>query len=570
MDSEERRRIERLEREVTRLRGEVRRLAESTWQQVPEAPPSAGASSATQPWPERPGPPQRPPPRAAVPVPPASSPAPATADRSLETLIGTRWLAVTGIVLFTVAAALFLRLAIVNDWIGPAAQIAVGVLAGLGLWGFGVFLDRTGRLGEFPHVLAGGGVAVTAFAVFAAHHFDTYRAALGIGLVLDTVLLAVVTLAALADATLRRAQAQAMVASTLGPVTALLALELTTFSLVLAVLMAFALLAAATLRRWSAVTVLSALGAYLAVVIHMAQDVEPGAALGAAGVLLLGFTAAGLRGRDARDAEAQAAVAGQVVAWVATWAVGLWAFGAWNLDGDWLWTLGLGLAAGGLAFVPGTGRTVAWTWGGLGIAGLVGFVPLLPWPEAVALGWLLELGALAGVRAVRRHRATTITAGTVLGLLLLRLVGREAVRVAREADGWGLDALLVGLAAGAAAAVWAVDARLRGRDAALARFHLAAAVGLLMLLPALALSGPVVSLVWGLLAITLVGAGFAARRGDLRVAGLAAFGLTVGRILVRDLGGVDAAWRVLAFAGVGALLLLASWLYVRWARSEAA
>lgn len=563
VESEDRERIQRLEREVMRLRADVKRLQATSWQTLPAAPVAAAvpvpapAARPTQPWPQEPAP---------APT-PASHPA---KNAGLEARIGTRWLAVAGITLFVVAAGLFLRLAIINDWIGPAGHILSGILLGVLVWVFGIYLDLSRKLGEFSHVLAGGGVAITAFAVFASHHFASYEEALGMGLAANSILMALVVGLAVVDSALRRAEAQAIIASVLGPVIALLALELTAFSLVLSVLLGFALLAAASWRRWSAVTVLAALGPFFAIFIHTLQGVHPGVVFGAAGTLLLGFTVAGLRGRSAGEVEEQAAVVGQLVCWVATWLVGLWAFATWNLDLAWVWTAGLGVAAAALAFVPGNNRVVAWTWGGLGIAGLVGFVALLPWPEAIALGWILEMGILAGYRAVRRHLATTVTAGFVLGALSIRLLGHESVRVARESSGWALDALLMGFATLAALLVWIVDARLRGEQASLARFHLAAAVGFTLLLTAVLGSGPGVSLGWGLLAIVLVGLGFAVRHGDLRAAGLITFAATLTRIIIWDLSGVDPVWRVLAFAGVGVLLLLTSWFYVRWVRSESA
>ncbi len=553
VDAETRMRLELLEKEVERLRTAVEGPVQPWPTQAPsapgslrphvsEGPPPAQATTATQ-----------------APSKPAGAP-------SLETRIGSRWLAVAGIVLFVFAAGLFLRLAINNGWIGPTAQILLGAVLGLAVWGFGIYLDRSKRLGEFAHVLAGGGVAITAFAAFAAYHFPKYQEALGIGLVTNSVLLVIIAVGALIDAVARRAQAQAVIAAVLGSLIPILALDLTMFSLALAVLMSFVLLVAATWRRWPAPTGLAALGPFLTLAAHAASNVAPWAILAAALTLLLGFTAVGLRVRHKSDVQAMAAIASQATVWIATWSIGVWALDQWNIEGAAWWTLGMGIAAGALAFLPGSDRVVRWTWGGLAIAGLIGFAPFLQWQTAVAVVWIAELFAVAAIRSVTRRLATIISASVLLGLLLMRLLSHSSWRILDRMEGWEMHVVIFLGAIGAAGAVWAVDWKLKGEDAILARVHFAAATGLALILVSVLATGPIVSLLWGIIAIALVGMGFALRRGDLRVAGLAAFALALLRIVARDLAGVDAIWRVAAFAGVGALLLVASWLYVRWSR----
>lgn len=94
-------------------------------------------SSATTPPP--------PPPGSGI-VPAATQPAPATPEwkpstlaaqkedkPDLESKIGQVWLNRIGIVAMLVGATYFLKLAIDNNWIGHTAQVAIGILAGLGL-----------------------------------------------------------------------------------------------------------------------------------------------------------------------------------------------------------------------------------------------------------------------------------------------------------------------------------------------------------------------------------------------------------------------------------------------------
>src|ERR1022692_2111529 len=70
-------------------------------------------------------------------IPQIPSPLPKTdsaqTEVSLETRIGGQWLNRIGIVAVLVGLSYFLKLAIENDWIGPATRVAIGLVAGVGL-----------------------------------------------------------------------------------------------------------------------------------------------------------------------------------------------------------------------------------------------------------------------------------------------------------------------------------------------------------------------------------------------------------------------------------------------------
>jgi len=69
------------------------------------------------------------------------------------------------------------------------------------------------------------------------------------------------------------------------------------------------------------------------------------------------------------------------------------------------------------------------------------------------------------------------------------------------------------------------------------------------------------SVFWAVFAVGSVAAGFAARVRSLRWLGLGLFAITLGKILLVDLGQVSTGYRILSFLGVGALLLGTSVLY---------
>ena len=56
-----------------------------------------------------------------------------TGDTSLESRVGGQWLNRLGIIAVLVGLSYFLKLAFDNGWIGPPAQVIIGLLAGVGL-----------------------------------------------------------------------------------------------------------------------------------------------------------------------------------------------------------------------------------------------------------------------------------------------------------------------------------------------------------------------------------------------------------------------------------------------------
>ena len=64
---------------------------------------------------------------------PRSAASPAKLDSSLESRIGGQWLNRIGIVAVLVGLSYFLKFAFDNNWIGPATQVVIGIVAGLGI-----------------------------------------------------------------------------------------------------------------------------------------------------------------------------------------------------------------------------------------------------------------------------------------------------------------------------------------------------------------------------------------------------------------------------------------------------
>ncbi|NIM04512.1 MAG: DUF2339 domain-containing protein, partial [Armatimonadetes bacterium] len=82
-------------------------------------------------------PPAAPPP----PTPPPTAPSvPAPAGRDLESILGANWLSKVGVAAIVLAVASFLKYALESGWIGPTAQVAIGLTAAGVLLGLAQYL----------------------------------------------------------------------------------------------------------------------------------------------------------------------------------------------------------------------------------------------------------------------------------------------------------------------------------------------------------------------------------------------------------------------------------------------
>lgn len=73
------------------------------------------------------------------------------------------------------------------------------------------------------------------------------------------------------------------------------------------------------------------------------------------------------------------------------------------------------------------------------------------------------------------------------------------------------------------------------------------------------------SVSWAVYAVALIAAGMVRRYAPVRYLGIALFGFTILKVLLRDIAQLDRVYQMLSVLGVGALLLLASYLYQRMA-----
>jgi uncharacterized membrane protein len=191
----------------------------------------------------------------------------------------------------------------------------------------------------------------------------------------------------------------------------------------------------------------------------------------------------------------------------------------------------------------GAGSCVLFVLGALRLAEMLARpLPVQSWPvvNTRALAALLVVGAAAWVARLLRH-ADAPDATVARDLLI---VGANVLAVA-----W-LSAEIVALFR-----MRAYEASAGGLPVGVAQAQLSAQVAL--------------SVAWALYAVGLVAVGFVRRYAPARYLAIALFGVTVIKVVTQDIAQLDRVYQMLSVLGVGALLVLASYLYQRTQRSPA-
>jgi uncharacterized membrane protein len=102
---------------------------------------------------------------------PSAIPSPPAARKpalDLEQRIGARWATWVGVIVILVAAALFLKWAFDNAYLGPGARVGVGLVGGLLMLMAGLGLHRRRDVPYLSEGLAGGGLGCLYLSLFAA------------------------------------------------------------------------------------------------------------------------------------------------------------------------------------------------------------------------------------------------------------------------------------------------------------------------------------------------------------------------------------------------------------------
>jgi uncharacterized membrane protein len=510
----------------------------------------------------------------------------------LEFAIGRKALGWTAVVVLIFATGFFLRYAFANRWIGPVGQIAFGVLGGLALVVAGARSHRRGR-NVFGQMLAAAGIVVLYLATYSAfafyHLIDQQPAGL--------FLFAIVVESALVALALE-APAIAIMALVGGLLTPLLMRadhdQYASLFLYLTLLNA-GVVGLLLLRAWPALGTLALAGTHALYWAWYAQNYHPekfGWALGFVAVIYLMYLVQGLaQSALARSMrwEDLAVMPLNAVLWSAAAYVLLW-----DEQRAWLGTAAVVMAvvyavdARLLQSLRADRRLTA-----MAVAISAGFVAVAlpleasaPWlsvgwaAEAAVLWWFgvrinsAPLRALAAVCAAAAVARLTLDAtpyfyrdpfmpilnrfaatGLLATAILLAAIVSTRRRIARLAEP---ERLLVGLATvGCVLLVWWIV------SADLYAYFKVQAIRRPDEYDWSRLGQMTLSAWWAVYATIVLLIGFRARRGLLRWTALGLYGLTVGKVFLFDMAGLDEIYRIVAFFVLAVLLGLAAWVYQR-------
>lgn len=563
-DADTRERLDELEERLERLERAVRALAERTEPEGSAEPdreprPQAETTDQTQGFETvDEGPTPTPGPRTGPEAPP----------ESLEERLGADLLAKAGVLVLVLGLAFAVAWAIESGLIGLTARIVLGIVGGLAVAAAALPFRDSPRYGRLARVFAGGGFGLAYFCAFAAHHFETYQAAIGIGFWTDTVLLTLIAAGVAAYGLYIASPAFLLEALALGLTTAFLAQDYTVFTLAYATLLGLGVAGVAAYLRAPRVVALSLATVYgHAFVTHLAGE-DPGLVLGALAVdaaLIALFAVAIPR---AATLETQGRSEGRTLLYGANAAALVVAgtlvaeSGGVLDDGVFALVTGAALAA---AAAPAAARSAR-----LATASLL-----------AALGSLL-VGSFLALSAVQV--VYVWAAGYTVLALLVPLVDRPVLDKTVHGLGvltalitWtalpemsaGLErAAALGLVAAAFAVGFVAIKRGRGRAPSEptrpAVPHIAAGTLALAALLVFELDAWGATVALGAAGVVPVVAGFLADWPEPRWAGLGLFGVALAKAFAVDVWSLDPGLRVLAFVGLGLALVLAAFAYARF------
>ena len=514
----------------------------------------------------------------------SSTPDPTSAE--LESVIAGRWLNRVGIIAVGLGVTYFLKYAIDNDWIGPAGQVAIGLVLGAAILASVPWFTRRGYT-YFGDGMTGLGAAVLYASVWAGgNYYHLYSTAMAFGAMV------VVTAALVAIALGRNAEAAAVIALVGGFLSPILVStgqneEVPLFTY-LGVLDA-ALLPIAYARRWSAIEWPAFALTQLYFWLWFGQRYTDPAFLPTAAFAAIFFAIflvlPALRAQtDGRILASQALlVALNAGACLLAFTAMLFSDSRWELTG-----IALALAAVHLVMarvVPTRGgqAQARLVFGGLALT-----LATLVIPIRLEGRWITMACAIEGAVLVWTGFRARVTGVRLLGLVLLYLAGFQVLAAPAVVERvlfnghFGTECVTV---ASIAIAVWAA---MRAPAAAtewerllfgilgvgvnvLALWALTFEMHTYFELSTVATGeaynglaeGLAISLLWTVYAAALLSLGVRQQQPGLRWQALALFGITTVKVFFSDTASLDGFYRIGSAVALGVVLLVVSFVYQR-------
>ncbi|PIT98379.1 MAG: hypothetical protein COT71_00950 [Candidatus Andersenbacteria bacterium CG10_big_fil_rev_8_21_14_0_10_54_11] len=502
---------------------------------------------------------------------------------STEIEFGQKWLTVVGVVLIFLAALFFVQF--VFRFVGPAGKVALSYTGAAIL--FAISVAARHKYGQFAAIVSAGAWGVTYLVTYAMHFIPATRIITSASL--EMFLLAAVVAVLLLLALVQKSRLLIAIGLVLGYLTLIIS-PLSLFAIFGTCLLLAALAAVAILMPWGDLVLPAALGAYMSYLVWYGRFVGRAALQGGGEKELVGLIALTviwlaiavglvLRRDRGRAFGGAADVITLALSGGATALLGLGALQALPLlvvqprtaAGTWLLFI-TGLTAGWAVIAHEYRRRAALTAASAVIVTLLVMGSISYYLAAdgfgTTLAWALLGAVIAGAGLLRRQPSlATLSALPLIGSTL-RYIAHDLYRFPRFVPADTSLTLILGLfVAGVCAASAAtlrqltVSSKKDGDANLLAGLLLGVAILVVYLMSAEEFSGALPSIIWGVVGLITIAAGFMSRWKDARLLGLGALVLTVARVFVIDLSGLEALPRVISFAILGGLLLLVGYGY---------
>jgi uncharacterized membrane protein len=517
----------------------------------------------------------------------------------LEILLGGKVLNRVGAVVLVVAVIFLLKHAFDHDWVGPAGRVALGLVAGAVMTGGGLALQRRGQR-IFAQGVTGAGLAILYATLYVAHALY--------GLMPSAAALAAMVAVTVAGALVALAmgsQAVAVVALAGGFLSPLLAgggqaaFQLALFLLCVD-LMALAL---GTRRGWAWLDAVALAGTNLTWARWTQREYGAGRFASVWGAQALTFLLFALTPYARRLPRRRPFVASDLVLWIGA-AAAFFLWSAWLLHVE--RRAGLGWIAASLAMfhlaqavlVSGRAADAGVPQPALAFETLLAValtfaiitVPAELDRVAVTFAWVAEGNLLLWLAVRTGIRWMKAMSFAVLAMALGHMIVIDFAHMGRGlAPQLGVHtAVLLLCAAGYACAGWiAHRAGMRVLGVPVGRWLriVAGATGLLVISAGLTEQGgrmrlragedvgtvraayrwtqAAISIAWALYGAAASALGFARGSAAARWFGLTVFGLLLAKLLLVDLSGLAAVYRVSSLLVAAVVLLGVSWLYTR-------
>ncbi len=505
----------------------------------------------------------KPAPALTPPLPPAPVAVPAPARKEpraeLETRVGLTWVNRIGVVTLVLGVAFFFKYAVDNSWIGETGRVMLGVAAGVAALVAGERIWRSGQR-VYAQGISGAGIAILYVSFFAAASF--YRV---LSVSAGFALMTAVTILTGALAVRYRAPAMAALGLTGGYLTPVVfdaARNQPWFFLAYVLMLDLGAVALARIRNWRSLEWLALPATYL--LLATATRVPPAGR----GFVLSVFTllyAALYTALPGRALQALARGAGLAWMWV------LWRDATADVpDALALIVLAALLAAAQFYYLPRARELTTYA-AGLGVSLLVLASPALVSDYRITICWALCAVVLSWSGWKSATARLTDAALAVLLFVALRLSMVEAA----AARGPRFAAFTI-----SAGAFWAAAHRL-GMDWRALAVYVAGHMSMLWVLGAEVLDwarrtarpenltsvrSASISILIAAYAVVLIGVGVATRSLVNRALGLVLIAVVVVKLYLYDVWQLSRIYRFSAFAMLGLLLLLASYLYSHYGR----